>query len=390
MKLRRGLGHNRGPAFEATVAEHIPFFGQNVELPFVGTPVERPKSLDSFIGDLSRPRDGVPAGLDYEQYHHRQNETVNGQARDTPMDEGEFKRKMPQNVKNMSHYKLLDDLRVHRDKGLYVDADGKMVNPWYHPGPLIEQWTKHLGEDAGRADLQRFMQYNGPASIQTNVSQSVKEAAKLRSLELQGLPFDETQLTHSDLTGAAFHNKLQIANDIRDGKGVDGEGFSAGAHKIRNYATRNLQGVGAGNPVHNLDGTQVASPITMDSQMAEALKFRGPNGKQKERFVKGNYTEGANVVRRLGDEVEASGADTQAAIWQSYLASKHQGNVTGAGYTDPFARVLEDRVNRTATLTGETPGDTWKRFLIDGDPLMAKGVPNPMAPFQRNDEEPQQ
>lgn len=383
MKLRqRGIGHSHGPAFEA-IPERMPFGKDMVDLPpasspFIANIPPGPKSLDAFIGELSLPRDGIPAALDYGQYLDRMNETVAGQPRDAVMSEGEFARKVPQNVKNMSHPATKDKLRSWRDQGLYVDPDANLVNPWYHPGPLIDQWTKHLGEEQGRADLKRFLEYNGPASIQTNVTQSIKEAAKLRSLENQGLPFDENHITRGDLTGAAYQNKLQFANDIRDGRGL-----SDTAHKIRNYSTQNLQGVGAGHPVYNLDGTTLATPITMDSQMAEAMRFRGNHGQQLERFKGPNYTEGANVVRKLGDEVGASGADTQAAIWQSYLREKHAGNKTGETYTDPFARVLEDRVNRTAILSGEHPQDVWKRFLIDGDPLLASGVPLPFQPVQQ-------
>ena len=59
-------------------------------------------------------------------------------------------------------------------------------------------------------------------------------------------------------------------------------------------------------------------------------------------------------------------------------------NVTGVEYTDPFASVLEDRVNRKADNTGQQPNDLWKQLIGDGDPLLTAPVMQ-FAPMQSQD-----
>lgn len=335
----------------------LPFFSEG-KAPAVIQPRSTP-TLDDLIASQSRDDPLLDYGA-FADVGRTLNAPGIEQGTESAMGAFRSKRNLNQPLKNLSHPAHLQRLRRLRDEGLVEGPGGAMMNPWYNPGPLSEKWNEVLGGPFSESDaaLQKFMQATGPTSIQTNVSDNVREASLAYPYLLRGEPISNVTHGRSELTGAGYNEKLRKLQQIQSGNYDEAVGFPTTAHKIYNY-TRNLQGEGVGVPYPN-------SPVTLDSQMAEVMRLRTKDGVPKERFVGPAYAVGEDIIRGLGDEVGAAGADVQAAIWQSYLASKHGGRAFGDRYSDTFARTLEDRVNKTADTLGEDRETIWKQ-LINGE-----------------------
>lgn len=338
----------------AKVADELPMWA-SVALPVPGMRGRaRNKSLEQFVDELKQPRDGRQPLFDYEKYLSDPLRTVNARDRAFETQEPEAKRDLNQNVKNLSHYRRMDDLREKRDAGMYEGPQGHPVNPWYWPAPVYDAFSKELGPELAHDRLSKFLNYNATTSMMTRVPRNAIEAWTLLHHDLNDIPFN--RLNAGELIGGAYPNKVKLSGDVAEGRGIMGDT----AHKIRNYSL-NLHGVGTAEPVYkpgsagNLE--RVLSPTTLDSIMAEAMRLRGKDGEPRERFVGPIYREGMKVIDKLGDEVGMANADTQASIWQTHQGRKYPDD----NYSDPYARILDDVINRVAVEQGEDP----KRVLAD-------------------------
>jgi hypothetical protein len=306
------------------------------------------RTLEEYVDTLKKPRDGNKPLLDYDTYLTDPDRVVGGRSRQFESQEPTWKRTPAQEAKNLGHWKNMDNLRELRDEGFYIGPDGMPVNPWYWPAPLWKAFEAELGPELAHNRLSQFLNYNASTSMQTAVPRNVVEAWNVLWHDINGIPFNK--LTTADLTGAAYNNKRDISAAIAEGKGISGEH----AHKIRNYSL-NLHGSGVGAPEYrtlpNGEVERIITPVTLDSIMAREMRLRNAEGKDKERFVGPTYRSGMEVIHKLGDEVGAGGADTQAAIWQRAQLAKHG----LPSYTDSYARIFDDVINKVASARGDDP-----------------------------------
>lgn len=309
-------------------------------------------TLEQYVDQLKQPRDGRPPLLNYDKYLEDPHRTINARSREFETQEPAFTRDVPQRAKNLEHYRLLDSLREKRDAGMMIGSDGTMVNPWYWPGPLYDKFRSELGPDLAHERMSKFLDYNAATSMQTSVPRNIIEGWWALHHDLNDIPF--SRLNAAELTGAAHPNKVKFAGDIAEGRGLMGKE----AHKIRNYSL-NLHGVGTAKPEYRyLPGGEVErilQPATLDSIMAREMKLRGVSGEPKERFVGPIYRHGVGTINKLGEEVGAAAADTQAGIWQSAQLAKHGDPV----YRDSFARIFDNVINRVAEREGKDPNEVF-------------------------------
>lgn len=301
-------------------------------------------TLEQFVDNLK----ARPSVLNYDKYLEDPFRVVNGRSRQFETQEPVFVHNTPQRSKDLQHYRTMDSLREKRDAGLLEGPDGTPVNPWYWPAPTYHAFEKELGPELANDRLSKFYGYNAATSMQTRVPRNIMEGWNLLYHDLNERPFKH--LGTDELTGAAYNNKLLLAGDVGEGRGFT----SKTGPKVRNYDL-NLHGVGTAEPEYSPStGMLLTQPTTLDSIMAEAMRLKNDSGSPAKRFVGPMYRSGVDTINKLGSEVGAAPADTQAAIWQTHQFGKHGQAV----YGDPWARTFDDMIHIVANKKGEDPQKT--------------------------------
>jgi len=367
-----------------SIPQRVEAPSESVSAPFIMLPEEKPpallpQTLEEYVQKLQKP-DSV---FNYETYLSDPLATVNRDRRHE-LQFGADEPRLTQPLKNLTHPTHLGRLRQLRDQGLMDDPSGNKVNPWYWPSPLVDAWTRELGDEAGLTQLGKFLDYTAATSPQTNVSGNVREGSVVYHADQQNIPFKS--LDHADLTGAAHHNKKAMSLDVAEGRGIIGDGENT-RNKVGSFAL-NLRGVGTAKPEYDFSGKSprlLKTPVTMDSMMAEAMRYRDKEGNQKERFTNSAYDHAAGIIRNLGDEAGAAGADTQAAIWLPFQASKHGQLRQGTDYSGTFASALDDRIRRTAEIRQQDPRKVLEDLIHGRAPLLEANTPMPFVPMTEDE-----
>lgn len=352
---------------------------EGLSTPFIMSPEDKPPpllppTLEEYVSKLQKPG----TVLDYSTYLSDPLATVNRDRRHE-LQFGADEPRLTQPLKNLGHHSHLDRLRGLRDQGMMSDPSGNKVNPWYWPAPLVDAFTRELGDEAGLTQLGKFLDYTAATSPQTNVSGNVREGSVVHHADVNNIPFKS--LDQMDLTGAAHNNKKQMALDIAEGRGIIGDGENT-RNKVGSFAL-NLRGVGTAQPEYDFSGKSprlLKTPVTMDSMMAEAMRYRDKAGNMKERFVNSGYDHAAGIVRNLGEEIGAAGADTQAGIWLPFQASKHGTERQGTDYSGTFASAVDDRIRRTAEIRQQDPKKVLEDLIHGRAPLLDAQIPMPFVP----------
>lgn len=304
--------------------------------------------LEQYVQGL-KEREGHPV-VNYDKYLEPQ--PIPESLKRMPTAEPGYARKEPPpHVQDLSSKKNVKELTKKADQGLMEGPEGYPVNPWYWPGPVYDAFVRHLGPEMGADRFDKFMGYNAATSMQTAVPRNIVEGFHALYNDLHGIPF--SKLDPSELTGAAYNNKVMLLGDVAEGRGLT----RPSAPKVRNY-WGNLKGAGT-EPVYELttdkgkiEPRQVRGPVTLDSIMSDAMNYaRDPESGKAKRFVGAPYRSGQDVVYNVADKFGSAPADTQAAIWQAHQFGRHGDDV----YTLPYAGIFNDQINRIARETGKHP-----------------------------------
>jgi hypothetical protein len=256
---------------------------------------------------------------------------------------------------------------------------------WYNTMPLLQRYTGELGPTQGPQNWESYLKYVGATSPRTPVPANVSIASYYDMLAKQGLPFPTPV-------------KVGTNWSLPAGQLPEGYGSLAQATNAQNAAMIREQG---GWPAWtmfdkpkppsftaNLMGNY--QPITSDVHNISMMDMRNAQGErlimpphQTYGFVE-KLQQGPQGAQKLG----IAPAQYQAAGWIPWAAGYREvgpGGVTGGSakklqrYSDPFIKVVEDRVKKKAKELGLTAEETLRRFLrkdiaIAGVPLAAASV----------------
>lgn len=224
---------------------------------------------------------------------------------------------------------------------------------WYNTDPLRQSFVEELGSDAGQRAYQRYLDYVAATSPRSNVGTNARNASYYYTLEQQGEPLPARMKVGNNWTVAeplpqpyghiaqALH--IQNAENIRN----------AGGWPV-------LQNPKPASFAQNLAGNQM--PVTIDTHNARLWGLAGDLPKPNE------YGFMEQLQQKQAKKLGMTPAQYQAAAWLG------GGEETGLRSTaDPFLKVFEDRVAKTADRTGKTKAQVLTDFIKGRQSLYSVG-----------------
>jgi hypothetical protein len=258
---------------------------------------------------------------------------------------------------------------------------------WYNTMPLLERYVGESGPVRGPQDWESYLKYVGATSPRSPVPNNVGTASYYDMLAAQGLPFPQ----------AVFRG-----GNWSMPKGALPEGYGGLGQAVHNI-NANLIREHGGWPVStffdkpkppsftsNLMGNY--RPVTSDVHNVSMLNLRGPQGNRLIMPPHPYY----GYIEQLQQGPQGAGqfaglapAQYQASGWIPWAAGYRDvgryGEVTGGSpkrleaYSQPFIRVVEDRVKNKAQELGWSPEQTLRAFLRKD--IAIAGVPAAAIPL---------
>jgi hypothetical protein len=223
---------------------------------------------------------------------------------------------------------------------------------WYNTEPLRQQFVSELGEGPGNAAFRQYLDMVAANSPRTRVPENIRNASYFYGLAQRGEDLPRTYLQ------GGYHRMVK-------------ETQAPSPYGIMPIHVQNMENALEGglpvlqNPkpasfVENLAGNQ--TPVTIDTHNMRLLT----GGREAEVPKANEY----GFLERLQQEQAAkmgmSPAQYQASAWIG------AGKETGLGSPiDPFLRVLEDRVAKTAEARGITKAQALRDFIRAKSPLLS-------------------
>ncbi|MDR3469828.1 MAG: hypothetical protein P4M07_28190 [Xanthobacteraceae bacterium] len=276
-----------------------------------------------------------------------------------------------------------------RDKMLETISSGQKMGGanWFNTEPLRGSFGAELGKDRGNEAYRMYMEMVGATTPRSDVGTNVRNASYYYSRLMRGEGVPAVGEKNPQPYGH-LAQRLHQMNAQR----VAGSGFDP------------LKTPKPPSFVENLVGNQ--QPVSVDMHA-----FRLPAILAKDsRFLKTAYQAGKNAPKQNLQKMLANGeismeeAANRPAYWQAYpregeygaLEKYYQGLAKEVGLTPaqaqasawlgggkltglasdptkPFLGFLNDRVNLTAAMRGETPTETFRKFIRGQAPLLSLG-----------------
>jgi hypothetical protein len=223
---------------------------------------------------------------------------------------------------------------------------------WYNTEPLREQFVNELGEAQGNQAFRQYMDLVAANSPRTRVPENIRNASYFYGTERRGEDLPRTYFREG------YHRMTK-------------ETQAPTPYGIMPIHVQNMQNLREGglpvmqNPkpasfVENLTGNQ--TPVTIDTHNMRAITA----GREAEVPNPNQYGFLERMQQAEAAKMGMSPAQYQASMWVG------AGKETGLGSpTDPFLRVFEDRVRKTAEATGKTPAQVLREFIRAQAPLLS-------------------
>jgi hypothetical protein len=257
---------------------------------------------------------------------------------------------------------------------------------WYNTMPLLERYVGELGSTLGPPSWESHLKYVGATSPRSPVPANAGVASYYDMLAAQGRPFPEPVFREG--------NWSMPPGTLPEGYGQLAQATNAlNAQMIREHggwpAWSFFDKPKPPSFTSNLMGNYW--PITSDVHNVSMLDLRGPRGNRLIMpphpyygFIE-NLQQGPMGAQHFG----IAPAQYQASGWIPWAAGYRNvgrhGEVTGGSpkkleqYSQPYIKVVENRVKEKARELGETPERTLRRFLRKE--IAITGVPAAAIPL---------
>jgi hypothetical protein len=224
---------------------------------------------------------------------------------------------------------------------------------WYNAEPLREQFVSELGEAEGNRSFRQYMDMVAANSPRTKVPENIRNASYYYGQIQRGDPIPKQYFSKG-------YWRIDPATQAPSPYGV----MPIHVQNMENAVRGDLPVLQNPKPssfVENLAGNQ--QPVTIDTHNMRMLT-RG-------RADQPNPNEYGFLEQLQQQEAAKMGmtpAQYQASMWIG------GGKETGLGSpTDPFLRVFEDRVARTAERRGQSKAQVLRDFIRAQAPLVGVG-----------------
>ena len=261
---------------------------------------------------------------------------------------------------------------------------------WYNTMPLLERYKGELGPVRGQEGWDSYLKYVGATSPRSPVPLNASVASYYDMLAAQGLPFPQP---------------VKKGQNWSMPRGALPEGYGSLAQATNAHNAQMVRENG-GWPswtffdkpkppsfVANLQGNY--RPVTSDVHNVSMLDLRGPQGNRlimPPHPYYGYIEQLQQGPKGAGQFIDLAPAQYQASGWIPWAAGYRDvgryGEVTGgspkklAAYSEPFIKVVEDRVKRKASDLGWSPEQTLRSFLRKE--IAIAGVPAAAIPMLRS------
>lgn len=206
---------------------------------------------------------------------------------------------------------------------------------WYNTEPLREAFVGELGKEQGAKDYARYLDYVAATSPRSNVGTNARNASYYYLLDKQGLPLPNPDIEALPQPYGHIAQRLHIQNaqNIRENGGIP---------VFQNPKPASFS--------QNLQGNQ--TPVTIDTHNARLIGL----GEDRPKNTEYGFLE--NMQQAQAAKMGITPAQYQASAWIG------GGNETGLKSTaDPFLRVFEQRVEKTAKEYGLSESDVLRRVI---------------------------
>ncbi len=214
---------------------------------------------------------------------------------------------------------------------------------WYNTDPLRQSFIDELGEEAGAADYNRFMDMVAATSPRSRVDSNIRRSSYFRQLDKQGEQFAD--LTNPDLPQGYGHLAHETQNALLRDLAQGGSFAALNRPKVSSFA-------------ENLKGNQ--APMTIDTHNFSAVTG---DFKTKKSPAKTQYRYLEEFQSEIADKMNMTPAQFQASVWM--------GAGTGVADSRPFMEVFDDVVERTAKRDDKSKESVLKDFIQGKAPLFS-------------------
>jgi hypothetical protein len=222
---------------------------------------------------------------------------------------------------------------------------------WYNAEPLREQFVSELGESQGNSAFRQYMDMVAANSPRTKVPENIRNASYYYGQLQRGDPIPETYFSGG-------YWRIDPATQAPSPYGV----MPIHVQNMENAVRGDLPVLQNPKPssfVENLAGNQ--TPVTIDTHNMRMLT-RGARDQPNPN----EYGFLEQLQQQEATKMGMTPAQYQASMWIG------GGKETGLGSpTDPFLRVLEDRVAKTAEARGITKAEALRQFIRAQSPLLS-------------------
>ena len=230
---------------------------------------------------------------------------------------------------------------------------------WYNTEPLRQEFVSRLGDQAGNAAYQQYIDMVAATSPRSKVAENARNASYYYTLAQQGLPLPETVKVGNNWTVAeplpSPYGHIAQALHIQNANNV-----------LNNGGWPVLQNPKPASFSQNLQGNQL--PLTIDTHNARLWGMTNSKGAPVDMPASTEYGFMENLQQQQARKLGLTPAQYQASAWVG------GGNETGLQSTaDPFLKVLEQRIEKTAQARSMTKRYVLDQFIRGKMPLLGLG-----------------
>ncbi len=228
---------------------------------------------------------------------------------------------------------------------------------WYNTEPLREAFVGELGADKGDAAYRQYMDLVAATSPRSNVGTNARNASYYYSLAQQGAPLPERVRVGNNYTVAQPlpqpYGHVAQALHVQNAENI-----------LNNGGWPVLQNPKPASFSQNLQGNQM--PVTIDTHNARLWGMTDSKGRPVDLPANTEYGFMEKLQQEQAAKLGMTPAQYQASAWIG------GGAETGLrSSSDPFLKVLESRIEKTADARGLTKAEVLKQFIRGHAPLLA-------------------
>lgn len=230
---------------------------------------------------------------------------------------------------------------------------------WYNTDPLRQAFIEEIGPDKGTIAYQQYLDMVGATSPRSNVGVNARNASFYYQLAQRGQPLPER---------VRVGNNWTVAEPLPQPYGHVAQGLHVqnAQNVLENGGWPVLQNPKPASFVQNLAGNQ--QPVTVDTHNARLWGMTNSKGQPVDMPAPTEYGFMEQLQQRQAKKLGMSPAQYQASAWIG------GGEETGLrSSADPFLKVFESRIAKTAEKLGLTKAQVLRNFIRGDQSLYGVG-----------------